>query len=291
MFRWYFKVPQHFLDLLKECRGGESDLTTDDITPFDLESAMAIRIRRNDVSFITKDNRLIIFIEHQSTLCPNMAFRLFLYYVELLQLWIKTNTINLYGKEKLSHLPVPEFYVVYNGAAPLADSYSTFNLDYPGIKIDIEVKILDIHFHKLKETENTNALAGYSFFYKVFDESIIKGKSRQDAFDTARDECIKHGYMPGFIRKEDLIMFYKDFLDYDTQLKAEAREEGREEGKAEGREEGREEGRAESRAEGEAKLLNAAIRLLNRGIDLQIITETLQLSDSHLTQIKNAMAS
>ena len=35
-------------------------------------------------------------------------------------------------------------------------------------------------------------------------------------------------------------MFYKDILDYDTQLKAEGRAEGKAEGKAEGRAEGAE---------------------------------------------------
>jgi len=33
-------------------------------------------------------------------------------------------------------------------------------------------------------------------------------------------------------------MFYKEILDYDTQLRAEGREEGREEGEAKGRAEG-----------------------------------------------------
>jgi len=81
-------------------QGRELNLTVDDIKAFDLESSIAIRIRRNDVSFITKDNRLIILIEHQSTLNPNMALRLFLYYIELLQLWIKGEGANLYGEKK-----------------------------------------------------------------------------------------------------------------------------------------------------------------------------------------------
>ena len=35
--------------------------------------------------------------------------------------------------------------------------------------------------------------------------------------------------MAGFIDKEDFVMFYKDFLDYDKQLKAEGKAEGKEE--------------------------------------------------------------
>ena len=119
LFRAHFKIPENFLQLLNRCSGGNSTLTTNDITPFDLDSATAIRIRRNDVSFITNDNRLIILIEHQSTVNPNMALRLFLYYIELLQLWIKLNKVNLYVTTKMQNIPKPEFYVAYNGTEPL----------------------------------------------------------------------------------------------------------------------------------------------------------------------------
>ena len=42
MFRGLFKEPQNFLYLLKHCSDDETSLTADDITPFDLESALAI---------------------------------------------------------------------------------------------------------------------------------------------------------------------------------------------------------------------------------------------------------
>jgi len=37
---------------------------------------------------------------------------------------------------------------------------------------------------------------------------------------------MKSGYLNDFIDREEFIMFYKDFLDYDTQLLAEGRAEG-----------------------------------------------------------------
>jgi len=73
LFRGCFKIPKHFLYLLNHCKGQACALTEKDITPFDLDSEITLRIRRNDVSFITHDNRLIILIEHQTTLNPNMA--------------------------------------------------------------------------------------------------------------------------------------------------------------------------------------------------------------------------
>ena len=70
LFRVHFIEPDNFLDLLAYCRGNVSTLTVDDIQSFDLASALAVRTRRNDVAFITRDNRIIILVEHQR-LCQN----------------------------------------------------------------------------------------------------------------------------------------------------------------------------------------------------------------------------
>ena len=234
MFRAFFKKPHNFLDLLKKCRDNQASLMIDDIEPFGLDSNIAVRVRRNDISFITKDNRLIILIEHQSTINPNMAFRLFIYFNELLQLWVKIKEIDLYSTSRIPDIPVPEFYVVYNGVTPLKETSSVFALESSVMKIDVEVKIVDIHFDKLQDTESDNALAGYSFFYKVYGDQTQKGLSAEKAFDVARKKCIENGYLTGFINKEEFIVFYKDILDYDTQLRSEGRAEGRAEGEAKG---------------------------------------------------------
>ena len=226
LFRLYFKEIKNFLHLLEHC--GRKNLTPDDIEPFDLESAVAVRVRRNDISFITKDNRIIILVEHQSTINPNMAFRMFLYYFELLQLWVKVNKVNIFGTVKIEDYPLPELYVAYNGTAPLSEKTSNFKIDHEGNKVDLTVNIVDIHYENLNITTPDNALAGYSFFYKVYDECKTAGLSNDEAFKNAREKCIEQGHMKGFIEKEAYIVEYKDFfyLDYDAQLKAEGIAEG-----------------------------------------------------------------
>jgi len=169
------------------------------------------------------------------------------------------------GTDKIPDLPTPEFYVVYNGAAPLKDTTSTFMFGCDGMKIEVEVKIVDIHFDKLRDKESDNALAGYAFFYKVYEGQIKKGLSPEKAFDAARVECIRNGYLAGFIDKEEFIVFYKDILDYDTQLRAEGKVEGKAEGLIEGE------------ARGEAKGFDIALAVakgLLRGISpMQLATE------------------
>jgi hypothetical protein len=266
IFRNYFKIPGHFIDLLNHCRGQTYDLAKEELTPFDLESSVAIRIRRNDVSFITKDNRLIIFIEHQSTINPNMALRLFLYYIELIQLWITKNGVNLYGEAKVQNLPKPEFYVVYIGKAPLKDLYSTFQLEHTDVRIETAVKITDIHFEQLRDQTPGNALAGYSFFYKVYDENLRAGFGVEESFNKARAACMEQRYMEDFIERDEFVMSYKNFLDYDTQLI--------EEGKIEGKIEGMIEGEIKGKIEG---MINAAINMVKK---MQFsVTQAMQITE------------
>ena len=100
MFYYLFIIPKNFVQLLDYVTNGENTLTISDITPFDLTSSILKRELINDVSFITNDGRLIILIEHQLTENPNMALRLFLYYTEIIRLWIETNDYNIYGTAK-----------------------------------------------------------------------------------------------------------------------------------------------------------------------------------------------
>ena len=74
-------------------------------------SDVLIREQVNDLSF-TIDNRLVVLIEHQSTICENLPLRLLNYIGKV------------YGKlvgyarrfqKKLEKIPKPEFIVLYNG--------------------------------------------------------------------------------------------------------------------------------------------------------------------------------
>ena len=252
LFSHLFSEPKYFLQLLYECRGHPVDLEEQDIHEFRVDSKYVKRSWRNDVSFITSDNRLIILVEHQSTICPNLALRLLFYYIELVQMWIKISNISFYGSNPIPPLPAPEFYVVYNGKRKLAKTKSTFNLEGISVNISVEVNIIDIRFGSLKsKTSTDNALAGYSFFYKVFDETLKKGKNGDEAFKHARSMCIKHGYLKGIIEKGSMVMDYKRyFFDYEVQVMEQMKSEAREEGLAEGREEGMQQGIQEGMQQG-----------------------------------------
>ncbi|MGN0279574.1 MAG: hypothetical protein ACI4C4_09520 [Lachnospiraceae bacterium] len=65
---------------------------------------------KNDVSFII-DCDMCLY-EHQSTYCPNMPLRGFLYFADLLKIHIKDADLSV---PKRIMIPVPEYIVFYNG--------------------------------------------------------------------------------------------------------------------------------------------------------------------------------
>ena len=105
---------------------------------------------KNDVAFKTKDNRLIIMVEHQSTLNENMPLRFLLYYVELIKLYITQNDLNIFSKRAI-RVPLPEFYVVYNGMEELKETelYLKANLGGAEEYIGVRVNVVNINYNRL----------------------------------------------------------------------------------------------------------------------------------------------
>ena len=130
-----FKNPGNFIDLYKECSGKVLNLK--DVTRFDLNSKHLSRSLNNDVSYLTNDNRLLIFVEHQSTVNLNMTIRLLLYFVEAVRIWLTIHGFELSARTKV-HVPMPEFYVAYNGSLPYNESALTLSNDFLNIKVKLK---------------------------------------------------------------------------------------------------------------------------------------------------------
>jgi len=68
----------------------------------------------NDISYLTSDNRFLIFMQHQSTVNPNMPLREAMYYFELLRQWLTKKGVSLSARV-MADVPKPEFYAAYQG--------------------------------------------------------------------------------------------------------------------------------------------------------------------------------
>jgi hypothetical protein len=104
----------------------------------------------NDISF-TIDNRLVIVLEHQSTINPNMPLRLLMYIARIYEKTVERR--NLY-KSALEKVPAPEFIVLYNGTKPYPDK-TTLKLsdafkDASALKGTVPVKLGNC-FQKIME--------------------------------------------------------------------------------------------------------------------------------------------
>ena len=109
--------------------------------------------RINDISFTIGD-KLVVLIEHLSTLGPNVALRILMYISRIYEKIFEGK--NIYSTKKLQ-IPEPEFYVLYNGKEPLSkdmilklsDSYVCSHSDksnepFP-YSLDLKVKVININ--------------------------------------------------------------------------------------------------------------------------------------------------
>ena len=116
---------------------------------------------KNDVAYIM-DDKLVCFIEHQSTINPNMPLRFFIYAARTYER--KFMSGDLVYTSKLVPIPTPEFYVLYNGTAALSQDIlklsSSFKSTVNNPQLELITKVIDINYDKLKDTDD-KALKAY----------------------------------------------------------------------------------------------------------------------------------
>jgi hypothetical protein len=115
VFSFLFSDP----DLLRElyCALEGVDLPPD--TPITINTLRDVlfKDRINGVSFEI-GGKLVVLIERQSTINPNMALRLLLYIARVYEKVVGDK--NVYASSPIP-LPRPEFFVLYNGVSPYPD--------------------------------------------------------------------------------------------------------------------------------------------------------------------------
>jgi predicted transposase/invertase (TIGR01784 family) len=201
----------------------------------------------NDISFEI-DGKLIVLIEHQSTINPNMALRLLMYIGRVYEKIVEGR--NIYSS-KLLRIPRPEFFVLYNGTDPfpdnkvyrLSDSFEAlkaFGLsekEFPSL--ELTVKAVNINEGRNKEiAERCKKLSEYSAFVakvRAFEKEL---GSRKKAIREAVKYCQKHDILKEFLKthaSEVLSMLMTEW-NWDDAL-AVRYEEGRDDGLEKGRHE------------------------------------------------------
>jgi len=230
--------------------------------------------RVNDISFEI-GGKLVILIEHQSTINPNMAFRLLMY---IARVYEKIVDVKKTYATKPVRLPRPEFFVLYNGASPCPDEQTlklseaferAASLGIPekeAPSLELVARVININQGRNEGiVRRCKTLNGYCAFIGKVREYEREGHSLEEAIRKAATYCRDHDILKEFLEKNasEVINMLLTEWNWDD-AKQVWYEEGMEEGLEKGREEGREEGRVNEQKE-------IARNALVEGVPIEII--------------------
>jgi predicted transposase/invertase (TIGR01784 family) len=198
----------------------------------------------NDLSFLV-DNKLVVLIEHQSTINPNMPLRLLMY---IGRLYEKLVDRKKRYSETLIPLPCPEFIVLYNGTEPY-DDQKTLKLsdafekvehlrggDEP-LELELIVKVYNVNpGHNDALLKKCEELSGYSIFVDTVRKYKKTISDKEAAFIKAIKYCIDHNILSQFLELHSSEVLNMLLEEWNIEEYGEVRwEEGRNEGRNEGR--------------------------------------------------------
>ena len=286
LFAHDINAKRNFISLYNALHGTNLDVKTTDVQPVMLERVLYMKYY-NDIAMLI-DGKIVILIEHQSTINKNMPFR-FLEYIA--RIYEKITTKDEKFGRKLVKLPVPEFYVFYNGkddyptesVMKLSDAFMQLDGDSElKNQLEISVKVININVDKenpiLKRCE---ALKEYSEFIEQVRYNIES--EVPEPFTTAIKEAIKKGFLSDYLNRKSTEvqnMLLAEY-DYDTDI-AVQRKEAFEDGIAIGEKVGEE--RGISLGVQQNRLETAKIMLL-KNISFEIISECTGLSVEEIEQL------
>ena len=275
----------NFLSLYNALHGTCLDETTE-LEPLRLEQVMYMAFC-NDVACLV-DGKIIVLIEHQSTINANMPLR-FLQYAARLYERIQ-NPRDRYLR-RLKKIPTPEFYVFYNGEEDypesatlrLSDAFMTMP-EKPSL--ELIVSVTNINYNKGSEILHTcKPLKEYTLFVDA-----VRRHTKLDSengFRNAIKECIQNDILREYLQRksrEVMNMLIAEY-DYDVDI-AVQREEEREIALKEGIAQGEAKGFSEGISEGSyQKALETAKNLLDLGLSVANIAQATGLTEKEIKQL------
>ena len=230
----------------------------------------------NDISFEI-GGKLVVLIEHQSSINKNIALRLLMYIGRVYEKIVEGK--NIYSRKRFP-IPQPEFFVLYNGTDPfpdqkiyrLSDSFEKLKslnlLENDSPSLELTVRVININEGRNQDmVDRCKELSEYSTFVGKARACIEELGNREEGIKKAIIYCEKHGILREFLKAhalEVLSMLFTEF-NLDDAI-AVARKESREEGLEEGLEKGIEKGHFNEK-------LEIARNLLVKGSTPEFVSE------------------
>ena len=281
---------ENFVSLYNALHETNLDYKTTEVKPVMIEQVLYMKYY-NDIAMLI-DNKIVVLIEHQSTINENMPFRILEYIARIYEKVVKTK--NKFGK-KLVKIPLPEFYVFYNGkedfplekTLKLSDAFmlpeQKYSADLANFPLEITVKVVNINIDKGNPIlKRCKVLDQYSEFIELVRKSIDSGTD--DPFTTAISQAVKEGFLADYLARkstevENMLMTE---YDYDTDI-AVQREEAYEDGLSKGISQGIKQGISQGAYQ---EKLETAKNFLSMGLSIEQIARGTGLSQEIIQQLE-----
>ena len=201
-----------------------------------------------DASQIIFNMNEVNLYEHQSTYNLNMPLRDLFYVAELLQVYVKDQS--LYSS-KLIKLPTPHFVVFYNGIEDKPEKRilrlsEAFEVPTDDPELELKVTILNINPKMNEELkEKCPVLKQYTQYVEQVRYNSA-GMPLEQAVETAIEYCIRHDILKDFLLKQRAEVVKMSIVEYDEEreielIRRDEREIGKEMGIQEERQRAQEE--------------------------------------------------
>jgi len=284
LFRTLFANENAILRLFNALYGTDYHEHDTKITINTLDDTL-LSLQKNDLSFMV-NGKLVVLLEHQSTINQNMPLRLLGPIARIFENGITDKKAPF--RSAMIKLPRPDFIVLYNGAGPypdrkilrLSEAFEKL-AGFDEIKLELEVTVYNINAGRNERIlDRSVELKGYAYFVSRVrsHEAVLKREGAGEgktltllAIRHAIQDCKKEGLLLDFWEKmtqEEANMLVSEL---DMNLALEVREEeGFERGMERGREEGVEMGLEKGKAE-------TAIEMLRDGFNADKVAQYVKM--------------
>ncbi len=257
---------RNFLDLYNALSGSNYKLKEVNLERKVIEHSL-YKTFNNDVSWEI-DGRLIVLVEHQSTINENMPFRCLEYVTRIYEGIVP---VRQRYAEKVFKIPNPDFYVVYVGKKeqPLEQELRLSDAFYEkdGSKLELVVNVKNCSNSKLLPIEkDCDILKEYCQFIEIVEHNYNKYFPRP-SFKKAIEIAMEQGILKDYLdrKSREVINMLCAKYDYKTDI-AVKKEEAYQDGM-------------------EAKAIEDARSFYENGVSIELIAKSLHMSVDQVKEI------
>ena len=277
---------KNFISLYNALHNTNLDLEHTKLEEVNIENVLYMALS-NDIAMLV-DNRLVVLVEHQSTINENMPLRLLEYVSRIYEQLVPSE--DRYEK-KMIKIPYPEFFVFYNGTEDypvetelrLSDAFifpdEKYNIKNKDFSLEIKVRIVNINSDKQSPIlKQCKKLEEYSLLIDYIRES--KKQNPKAPLEQAINKALQNGVLSEYLKRKSTEI--KNMLiaeySYETDIKVQRREAYRE-GLAEGIEQGIEQNAKQ-------KAIETAKKFLQEGLPVEQIARCTDLPLEKVQELK-----